>query len=414
MAALVAVPIALMPVSGASAGGDGAPSNDPQSVDNIDPKILATMRQQEALQPAVQAIQAEYVRSQASGFTSIAFEGNGLTLRWKGTLTPGMQAAVDTARKTGPLKIQQANYSLAELEAAADTITARIKSRGGSQIQAIVTNADGSGLVAEQMPASAASKLSSDRSRAGKAPLASANEILTGLPLSVPVKVTTAADAIKPMTSRLEDVPNWNGGGYYETWRGKDFRMACTTGYGVSNGSGRKFVLTAAHCGSIPDEAFQGTSRYRMGPVHSDQWQYDLMLIDAPGSDRIFDGTPTTSNYKIVRSWGYHASGELLCQSGATSGTVCGLRTEGPTRVQVPYPGDSDGDYGYIVDGLIRTTQVDKKTAAQAGDSGGPVFSLDGSGVRAKGISSSGGGSVLNFQDWADVIRLFGCYPLVG
>ncbi|GAA3191300.1 hypothetical protein ACFO1B_40830 [Dactylosporangium siamense] len=41
-----------------------------------------------------------------------------------------------------------------------------------------------------------------------------------------------------------------------------------------------------------------------------------------------------------------------------------------------------------------------------------PVFSLDGDGVRAKGILSGGNDSTLMlFQDWADVIRLYNAYP---
>lgn len=107
------------------------------------------------------------------------------------------------------------------------------------------------------------------------------------------------------------------------------------------------------------------------------------------------------------RHW---AANELTCQSGATSGTVCGIKEIESKDIRLNNQ-DSDGDTGYIIKGLIRCVQVDGRTAAQPGDSGGPVFTLDGTGVRAKGIVSAGGGTELYFQDWADVIRLFGAYP---
>ena len=74
---------------------------------------------------------------------------------------------------------------------------------------------------------------------------------------------------------------------------------------------------------------------------------------------------------------------------------------------------DSDGDWGYTIYGLIETVQIDGQVAALQGDSGGPVFTLDGAGVRAKGITSSSGTSsnVFYFQDWATVLSRFAAYP---
>ncbi|WP_018255125.1 hypothetical protein [Salinispora mooreana] len=62
----------------------------------------------------------------------------------------------------------------------------------------------------------------------------------------------------------------------------------------------------------------------------------------------------------------------------------------------------------------IEGHHVDGGLAARAGDSGGPVFTLDGSGVRVKGITVAGIGSTFLFQDWADVFQVFGVYPRTG
>jgi hypothetical protein len=67
---------------------------------------------------------------------------------------------------------------------------------------------------------------------------------------------------------------------------------------------------------------------------------------------------------------------------------------------------------GYRLRGLILARQIDGLSASQPGDSGGPVFTLDGDGFRAKGIISGvGSHSEMWFQDWHDAIRLFGAYP---
>src|SRR5262245_55177527 len=100
--------------------------------DKIDPKILEIMRRQEALQPAVAALYEAHMKSPDSGFTSIAFEGDGLALYWKGELTTDMLAAINKARDVGPVEIIPAPFSLAEMEAEAAKIDNAMKKNCGS------------------------------------------------------------------------------------------------------------------------------------------------------------------------------------------------------------------------------------------------------------------------------------------
>ena len=424
VAGLAAASATLLPATAASASG--APSSptvrstDPQSTDNLSPATLATMRRQEELQPALQAIWDEQTKTPDSGFAGVAFEGDGLSLYWKGPLTPGMTNAVGRARRTGPVTIKAATFSAAELQAQGAKIHSAIGRRGTSDIQQIGYEPDGGALDVVRQPASVMGPMRAARALAGKPTPATAEQILSDAAVTVPVHLSTAAAPVTTM-SRVDDSSPWNGGDEWEDWHGNSEtspRARCTTGFGVNSG-GHSWVLTAAHCGSVGDTAFQGSFSsgvwHQMGPINSDQWAYDLLLIDAPGWYVIFDGSPTTNTTKGVKGWGNWAANELVCQSGMTSGTICNIKQQKSTDIVVSQKSpDSDGDSGYTIHGLIQSVQIDGKTAVRPGDSGGPVFTLYGTGVRAKGITSAGEGSQFFFQDWADVIRLFGAYPNVS
>ncbi len=394
------------------------PSAKPRSfLDDVDPAIVAVMRRQEQLQPAVTALYEAHLKSPGSGFAGVAFEGDGVTLYWKGPLSLGMHNAIGQAREAGAVAVKPAAYSLAELEAAAATIDTKSRAIGGSEIQAVVMRNDGSGLDIERMPRATLKELQAARAKAGAIAMASAEQVLAGLDLGVAVTLTIG-DAPIELASRTDDSPAWNAGGYWQSRRGTQVRGECTTGFGI-RAYNRTWVLTAAHCATAPDVGYQGFDGQYMGPVTRENYAYDLILIDAAGYHRMFDNRqPNGYDFKNVYSWGYHVANELLCQSGFTSGyyygtVVCGLKTGSSQNISVSCDSpDSDGDCGYTIFGVIKTTQINGSTAARGGDSGGPVFALLGDGVRAKGSVTGGGGTTMYFQDWADVIRLYSGYPV--
>jgi streptogrisin D len=364
---------------------------DPQSIDGMDPALLATMRKQATLEPAATILTEAAAKIPGSGLASLAFEGDGLVVYWKGAMPASMVAAMTAARKFGPVSIRSAPYSKAELEAEAAKIDAAAEA--GSNIASIVLKYDGSGLLVEQMrPATAAAA----QARAGRA-LPTAATIVGSVHATVPVQVTMAQATYEflscPSTgcTRRDDTSPWNSGDY--------------PGFGVYVPAwDQTYVLTAAHCATWHagngDNAYDGAGEFIGRASIVEDWDKDLILIEARGWRLMFDGGPTTRFKKTVHSWGYHVVNELLCQSGARSGTVCGLKTESNNYAN--WTCDSDGDCFYV-HGLIGATQVDGRTAGQHGDSGGPIFSLDGDGVRAKGVLSAGDGAQLLFQDMADV-----------
>lgn len=388
------------------------PAFDPQSVDHIDPAIRAEMLEQAKLQPAVNALYEASLQDPDTGLAGVAYEGAGLTLYYSGTLPPKMSAAVAEARAYGSVKVEPAAYSFAKLQSNSDKITSAAV-KAGSDIQAVHLAYNGSGLTVERLSTGAAATMAGKRARLGLAAAVPAQQIVKGAQVDVPVTITTGSTTIEPASTRTDDFAPWNGGGRWESWRNGAARAACTTGFGTKNNAGERFVLTAAHCGTPPDYARQGlggTLEY-MGPFYQQSVAYDLAIIRANGSALIFDGGTSTSTTKNVAGWAYWASNQLVCQSGVTSGTVCGIRQQNSTDVVMGCC-DSDGDQGYTIRGLIRSPRDGGGVAVRGGDSGGPVFTISGTNVIAKGITSLGAGtSTLYFQDWADVGRIWGLSP---
>jgi hypothetical protein len=211
------------------------------------------------------------------------------------------------------------------------------------------------------------------------------------------------------MSTRREDSSPWNSGDYITNIDAKIGEVHCTSGFGVHQNTGQTWLLTAGHCSHVGDTYTGYFTSDVFGDSCAEDWDKDITVICTPGYHRMFDGDPYTGNYKVVHGWGYHVVNELLCQSGSTSGVVCGLKTQSGDFANRGC--DSDGDC-FVMHGLIQAIQIDGQTAGQHGDSGGPVFSLMGDGVRAKGVLSAGEGSSLLFQDWADLIRIWGFYPV--
>ena len=404
---------AVLPAGPAHGGDDSAPpaaaQPDPQSLDNLDPATLAVMRRQETLGQIGDQIYRESMKLPESGFAGLAFVGDGLTVYWKGAIPPGVRSIMARGRMSGPVTVVPAAYSKLELEAEAQKIHGLAKT--GSTIQQIIALPDGSGLEVVKVPPDQEASLRSSRTKHGRGTLA-AEQIFLDLHLTVPISLKTADRSIRHTScngvcTRLDDTAAWNGGTFIRIPNTPTGMVECTSGFGVVK-NGTSYLLTAAHCMSPGNSALDYTWEF-IGNVYQEQWRYDILLINARGYYRIFDGLPNTSNTKVVYSAGYPILDELLCHSGARSGTVCNLKTL-PQIIVNYWQCDSDGDCFWNY-GMNTAKQLDNRTASQPGDSGGPVFTLDGPGVRAKGIVSgvlSWDSTTLIYQDWSAVESLFG------
>ena len=89
-----------------------------------------------------------------------------------------------------------------------------------------------------------------------------------------------------------------------------------------------------------------------------------------------------------------------------------GQQTHRPRLANTLCDYDSDNDYVCATDLILARTT--RNPAAAYGDSGGPVFALDGSRVRAVGTITGSVGANLYFQDFGTAWRDFGITPMTS
>lgn len=147
-----------------------------------------------------------------------------------------------------------------------------------------------------------------------------------------------------------------------------------------------------------------------------------IYATDGPSTPWPPAPVPGTEYSLPVAGWDRPIDGELLCQSGSVSGTVCGLRNTG---VEVSFSAYDPRCKCYeLYEDLEMAKRVDGGQAVESGDSGGPVFvpyfSRRAGAWRtiAKGTVTAGGGALgggpedrLLYQDFGTAYRQWGVNP---
>ncbi|BBH70021.1 hypothetical protein ACTI_67060 [Actinoplanes sp. OR16] len=383
--------------------------SEPTPDGEIDAATQAEMDRQAALEPALTKIMEARFEDPDSGFAGVAYEGSGLSVYYKGALEPEMQTAVTEARTLGTVSLKSAAYSEAELNSAGDGIWTAIDQLGGSsEIQQITYHTEGDAITVVRDPLVTQS-LTPAQIAAGGTP-ATVEQVLAKANVQVPVKIEsvpgTGVESTAARYDRFNDYAPFNGGGAWTSFVGTSStkRSLCSLGFGVRS-EGIDYIVSAGHCANTGDMTRSGdysrsTSTHKdIGKVVSKLKSYDLLLIRGKGSAVLWSGSSLTSGtVRNIDSWGYWAKNQQVCRTGIRTALVCNLKQEASA--------DLRAEDGSIVKGLIRARQLDGKTASVKGDSGGTVWSTDGSGARIRGTVTgvdASRPSHLYFQDMADV-----------
>lgn len=384
--------------------GSGKPTeSDPLST--IPADIKAEMIAQQPYSAAAKAIQLSiFAVGEQTGFAGIALGDNAVEMWWKGRIPAPVQRAVDSARRSVPVQIKSARYSRHELKTEAARLAEAMKKDPASSLHMVQIPVDGSHVIAvfdKGTGIDANSTLKTSKSlTAQSVPIKEA-----GIPIE-----TIEAERMTP-AGRYDDGANtgtFSGGAAIYS---NDTGGRCTSGFGVKSGS-QRYLLTAGHCGRVGTTFRNGNSTRTIGTASNEHVAHDLLLIPTSSDHFIWDGGATTNMFvKTVIGWDWARANELVCQSGSTSGAVCGIRNSSNFTGTVCNGGECYSD-------LIYAERENGTRACDGGDSGGPVFSLASGAnqVIAKGTVTGCGlptnPQSIYYQDFGTAWRDFNIVPI--
>lgn len=284
-------------------------------------------------QGRMNALAGRVVALGGEGFGGVVADPDTRRLRvhWKGAVPAELAALAASAPADIPVVVERANFSRAELLAAAREV-ARVDG-----VTSVGPRPDGSGLAATVAGPSTSAVTAAD---------------------GIPVQVTPGVRTAPMLASRQGDSAPYWGGGRFRIGNG-----ACTTGFAIIHG-GRSKLLSAGHCGANGNAAVDGDGD-RMGAIEGDSNSRDTLLVDARGGGSVFVGGWQSSRSKSVASARASVPGNYICTSGASSGEHCSIRVKAV---------DQTFNIGYPVYPTIAAEHPVRACAVAPGDSGGPVI----------------------------------------
>ena len=352
---LLALAMLAGPVTPAHATPNPGPNlvaaDDPQPPAGY-PSWDALYAQGNKINDAITAIQAAATAAGDTGYAASDVDPTAATalLYWYGTPKPAVQQAISTAQATIPLTVRSALYPetliISEVERLSNLST---------KFYSVEPLNDASGVsitwaVGQEDPALAAS---------------------TAATAAVAVFFAQPApdQGNDPLSaSRRDDDSPFSAGAR---------TRICTTGFAMNHPSGTK-LLSAAHCGSVGTAVYDAAGD-PMGTVGAGNGTRDTAYINVLAAGKMWDGGVQSTFYKWVQDALPSRVGTYVCTSGGDSGVICNGKITGINLKSA----------GYKYQTRIKQMSSGKAMAGK-GDSGGPVFSVAGSKVRAIGIISNG------------------------
>ena len=172
-------------------------------------------------------------------------------------------------------------------------------------------------------------------------------------------------------TRSTDTAPFWAGGMIKGQYGG-----GCSSGFAIKYRGGN-YITTARHCNQPPYAAYDNSrSSYGSLIYVSDSGMANVLT--SKGAPGMFDGAwnepPNAGGaayHKDVLGWEDVSEGDLVCSSGANSGVHCNMEI---TEMKIDFD-DGQPDTHMTIRAVQRTPG---EIAGAQGDSGGPIFVIDG------------------------------------
>ncbi|MEV4384644.1 hypothetical protein AB0J68_02780 [Micromonospora sp. NPDC049580] len=379
---------------------------DPPQLTNEQIAALPPNEQGLLLQPLRQiadAATAVGASSHSAVFSGLELDGTTGTVKIYLTDLGAAKGFLTAVKKTDPaieadrIELEQGRHTLVELKAASERLIDE-QQRTDLSIESVAVPADGSGLrVRARDVVRAANALTP--SAVARRPAAD----LVGVP-TVVEPAPAMADA-----SRRRDTPQWiSGAALSASGTAQSDGYDCTSGLPARRKSdGRSFLITAGHCFANSVTIYTGWEsggRNKIGVTTTRSDYYDAVAIDTSSTgttaSRTWDGKSGNYTVNDVTSSALSYAGDWVCQTGYTSGVVCGIQV---TTSWLTWVG-SNG----ITHGGVEGLQRDGTTAARPGDSGGLVFNVSANVRQARGVVSQGGGTKMRWTEAPAIFNILG------
>jgi hypothetical protein len=327
LAAVMAIGAAASPAYASPTASPTAPAPHPGSAKagqrlgpNANGQHSATLARQDAMLPAAQGLAAQAADASsdiagvrldvAAGVVHVYRTHPDQPLRLAGGLPAGVQVAV-----------HQAGFSRSAMTQASNRLTQDAEALGRQHVsvQGVGPSGEGTGIEVSVV-------LSAD---SGAADLARASSVLHSRYGAIVDQVTgvpsrTSEQDLFFSGWRFNDYAPWFGGDRIATGN-----LRCTSGF-AANYNGEPAMLTAAHCGGVGTNFYNGprtdgTYHFMGTNVYSNGHTDIAAMRVASYTTTINVGGAEDSGLLSVPSWASPVNGEYLCQSGSFTGEVCGL-----------------------------------------------------------------------------------------
>jgi hypothetical protein len=345
----------------------------------LDTRSYALMMAQIPLDKAATAIQLAAAKQGAGrdGYfnTQVNDAKRVLTVRWHGTLPPGVALLIRRLRARVEIRVAHTRYSLASLLAAirrAERIDPAVA--GGYPL------ADGSGIHVEVRATRAGPAGALISARLGIAVAA----VPSGA-IQLQATCQPAPNDPEPHAgTRCWDLPPGFWGGDVITNQTATPHTYCSGGFGVHDAYGNTYMMTAAHCAVAQadgDLFTNGTGNATMGRIIDVPGPHDGAIIPTSAGNMVYDGLGIvegdSGNTAHVAGQLVTSLGDRVCESGSFGGLQCNMQVTALNFAPAGWPWNS----------LAEAVLVGNGFYSIGGDSGGPVYSLGGgNNVLAQGI----------------------------
>lgn len=299
----------------------------------------------------------------------ISLDRSQIEVYWFGEVTPELDNVVASSESS--VAVLDSTYSPKLLR---DTATQLLNGDAGTPVSSVTIKADGAGLEVS-LTATRSTPLRST-------PIVAAQQQVADF-AAVPISFEAAPQS----ASRQSDTNHIGGARIYQYEPGKILNSCSTAFAAIEPQSGKKYMLTAAHCGQIgstwvvPDGVAGSNTYYMYGSVTGRNELHDVAVIDTTYSyPFIYTSAWNSDVSTAINGLTNPVVGTEICYSGSYSGLVCGNIVTSSRTIYTMATGQSSTQSSYA----YKTVQNAGVPSAGNGDSGGPGYVLTSTGAGYK------------------------------